>query len=136
MVSVARSATRARTLGRSTRPTQLARFYLVLSEHRGDPWNPGREARTCLGPIAQLAERTPDKGEVGSSNLPRPTMPTVKLARGYSSVGRAPALQAGGQRFESAYLHQLGRRRKHSAAGAPVRDTIAPQLVRGTIFDN
>jgi hypothetical protein len=25
---------------------------------------------------------------------------------GYSSVGRAPALQAGGQRFESAYLHQ------------------------------
>ena len=28
------------------------------------------------------------------------------LKRGYSSVGRAPALQAGGQRFESAYLHQ------------------------------
>ena len=27
---------------------------------------------------------------------------------GYSSVGRAPALQAGGQRFESAYLHQYG----------------------------
>ena len=25
--------------------------------------------------------------------------------RGYSSAGRAPALQAGGQRFESAYLH-------------------------------
>jgi hypothetical protein len=26
--------------------------------------------------------------------------------RGYSSVGRAPALQAGGQEFESLYLHQ------------------------------
>ena len=27
--------------------------------------------------------------------------------RGYSSVGRAPALQAGGHRFESDYLHQI-----------------------------
>ena len=26
--------------------------------------------------------------------------------RGYSSAGRAPALQAGGQRFDPAYLHQ------------------------------
>ena len=28
--------------------------------------------------------------------------------RGYSSAGRAPALQAGGQRFDPAYLHQNG----------------------------
>lgn len=28
------------------------------------------------------------------------------VTRGYSSVGRAPALQAGCQRFESAYLHK------------------------------
>ena len=27
---------------------------------------------------------------------------------GYSSVGRAPALQAGGHRFEPGYLHQCG----------------------------
>ena len=27
--------------------------------------------------------------------------------RGYSSAGRAPALQAGGHRFESVYLHHL-----------------------------
>ena len=27
--------------------------------------------------------------------------------RGYSSVGRAPALQAGGQRFEPVYLHHF-----------------------------
>ena len=26
---------------------------------------------------------------------------------GYSSAGRAPALQAGGQRFDPAYLHHL-----------------------------
>ena len=29
--------------------------------------------------------------------------------RGYSSAGRAPALQAGGHRFESVYLHQPGK---------------------------
>ena len=29
----------------------------------------------------------------------------ARLLRGYSSVGRAPALQAGGQGFESPYLH-------------------------------
>ncbi len=28
------------------------------------------------------------------------------IVRGCSSAGRAPALQAGGQRFESAHLHQ------------------------------
>ena len=28
-----------------------------------------------------------------------------KEKRGYSSVGRAPALHAGGQEFESPYLH-------------------------------
>ena len=29
------------------------------------------------------------------------------VSRGYSSVGRAPALQAGGQEFESLYLHKI-----------------------------
>ena len=28
-----------------------------------------------------------------------------KIARGYSSAGRAPALQAGGRRFDPDYLH-------------------------------
>ena len=32
----------------------------------------------------------------------------IAMAWGYSSVGRAPALQAGGQGFESLYLHHLG----------------------------
>ena len=51
-------------------------------------------------------ERTPDKREVGSSSLPRPT---IMLERGCSSVGRAPALQAGGRRFNSVHLHQPRR---------------------------
>ncbi len=32
--------------------------------------------------------------------------PDPPLKRGYSSAGRAPALQAGGQEFEPPYLHQ------------------------------
>ena len=42
---------------------------------------------------------------------------------GYSSAGRAPALQAGGQRFDPVYLHQESNitsvftRRAHSSAG-------------------
>ncbi len=57
-------------------------------------------------------ERTPDKREVGSSNLPRPTIIGRRshrraARRGCSSVGRAPALQAGGHRFDSVHLHQL-----------------------------
>ena len=34
-------------------------------------------------------------------NFPGP----ARDIRGYSSAGRAPALQAGGQRFDPAYLH-------------------------------
>ena len=79
-------------------------------------------------------ERTPDKGEVGSSNLPKPTnfdlygvkLFVVQIAKrphdlpclrqnyhrlrclwGYSSAGRAPALHAGGLRFDPAQLHHF-----------------------------
>ena len=31
---------------------------------------------------------------------------TLKMVWGYSSAGRAPALQAGGRRFDPGYLHQ------------------------------
>ena len=34
--------------------------------------------------------------------------PMVVKKRGYSSAGRAPALQAGGHRFDPDYLHQMG----------------------------
>ena len=37
---------------------------------------------------------------------------------GYSSVGRAPALQAGGQGFESLYLHDGDEESSHVALTA------------------
>ena len=38
---------------------------------------------------------------------------------GCSSVGRAPALQAGGQEFESLHLHQSGKKRgKNTVKGS------------------
>ena len=36
----------------------------------------------------------------------RPCAQAEEVARGFSSAGRAPALQAGGQRFESVILHK------------------------------
>ena len=50
-------------------------------------------------------ERTPDKREVGSSSLPRPTI-LIKYW-GRSSVGRAVALQASGRRFDPVRLHHF-----------------------------
>ena len=50
-------------------------------------------------------ERTPDKGEVGGSSPPRPTSLNPKW--GHSSIGRASALQAGGRRFDSDWLHHF-----------------------------
>ena len=49
-------------------------------------------------------ERTPDKREVGSSSLPRPTR--ISPVGGRSSVGRALPLQGRCRRFESVRLHQ------------------------------
>ena len=55
-------------------------------------------------------ERTPDKREVDGSTPSRPTISTGKnqyeYFRGCSSAGRAPALHAGGHRFEPVHLHQ------------------------------
>ncbi len=75
------------------------------------------------GPIAlSWLERTPDKREVTSSSLVRPTtfFPSKKKKKTMEkalkkkstmgcSFGRAPALQAGGQEFDSPHLHQPGR---------------------------
>ena len=41
--------------------------------------------------------------------------------RGYSSAGRAPALQAGGQRFDPAYLHQTERSRQEGSTEPNIR---------------
>ena len=37
-----------------------------------------------------------------------------EIAWGYSSAGRAPALQAGGRRFDPDYLHQIENGLKYS----------------------
>ena len=44
--------------------------------------------------------------------------------RGYSSVGRAPALQAGGQEFESLYLHHEVRRDNLMGEGLYIENYI------------
>ena len=50
--------------------------------------------------------------------------PALEEIWGYSSAGRAPALQAGGQRFDPAYLH-------HSPLGETKRLKIEPQTDMG-----
>ena len=43
--------------------------------------------------------------EVGSSSLPGTTLRDILILGGLAQLARAPALQAGGQRFESVILH-------------------------------
>ena len=54
--------------------------------------------------------------------------------RGYSSAGRAPALQAGGQRFDPAYLHhrfgKLNNRIRLRFAKANQIHGLVAQVVR------
>ena len=54
-----------------------------------------------------------------SSSTPPAPVRTPCHIRGYSSVGRAPALQAGCLGFESPCLHFLHLCRKHKTWGAP-----------------
>ena len=48
-------------------------------------------------------ERYTDNVEVGSSTLPGTTYSTFSCYGGLAQLARAPALHAGGQRFESAF---------------------------------
>ena len=50
--------------------------------------------------------------------------------RGCSSAGRAPALQAGGQRFDSAHLHQGLGVKKHRREPLAKRHGLIAQPVR------
>ena len=66
----------------------------------------GRDATLYQhSPIAQLVERHTDNVEVGSSNLPGTTSQLISQTGGLAQLARAPALHAGGQRFESVILH-------------------------------
>ena len=59
--------------------------------------------QTRLNLVLQLSwlERYTDNVEVGSSTLPG----TTQAIGGLAQLARAPALHAGGQRFESVILH-------------------------------
>ena len=54
----------------------------------------------------------------------------IAMAWGYSSVGRAPALQAGGQGFESLYLHH----QQHAAFCGCLWACIVLLLIRSTVI--
>ena len=61
-----------------------------------------------------------DQGVAGSN----PVFPTIYKNWGHSSAGRAPALHAGGQRFDPAWLHQLNSFKniwRDSSAGQSIR---------------
>ena len=81
-------------------PNRKVKLYSA----NGTAWETVWESRTLPGKngsIAQLVEqRIEDPRVVGSI----PTRATILW--GYSSVGRALALHARGQEFESLYLHQ------------------------------
>ena len=84
-------------------------------------------------------ERAAVRADIGSEKTPHGwEMTPIKVPqngnsaiRGYSSAGRAPALQAGGQRFDPAYLHHsslhihlmTARKDGKSCASAPKRRT-------------
>ena len=53
---------------------------------------------------SSLAARWAHNPKVVGSN---PVFPTIYKNWGHSAAGRAPALHAGGQRFDPAWLHQL-----------------------------
>ena len=50
--------------------------------------------------------------EVGSSSLPGTTLEEALCYGGLAQLARAPALQAGGQRFESVILHLVNEKGK------------------------
>ncbi len=55
---------------------------------------------------------------------------------GYSSAGRAPALQAGCQRFKSAYLHHLYYREKKEKRFSTVIIAMEQEDEDAGVFDS
>ncbi len=64
--------------------------------------------------------------EVGSSSLPGTTLTYISLG-GLAQLARAPALQAGGQRFESVILHE-------PLQGVEIFDILTHKTVSKTLF--
>ena len=84
----------------------------------------GHPLSTRKVPVLVLSEyevRLRDENEDSASDCACPRQ-GIPPRRGCSSVGRAPALQAGGHGFESHHLHQSGhRRRSHGLVAQLVR---------------
>jgi hypothetical protein len=74
--------------------------------------NRTRGSKSCLSHSSDFQGLTTSRGDEFSARGGRrrrgAAISTVRIPcpRGCSSAGRAPALQAGGQRFEPAHLHQ------------------------------
>ena len=77
-----------------------------------------------------VLERTPDKREVDGSS---PFRPTIHFW-GLSSAGRAPALHAGGQRFDPAILHHIYR--GNSPKMQLIKLTLLVRKDSQMLFDN
>jgi hypothetical protein len=56
-------------------------------------------------------------------------------ARGHSSVGRAPALQAGGRRFDPVWLHHSGHGMGNGRAAVVTLDSVSDPSGSAGIFD-
>ncbi|CAN0047516.1 unnamed protein product, partial [Phaeothamnion confervicola] len=74
--------------------------FVISKEHCRRPHVPS--SLEISATVTLWLERTPDKREVGGSTPPRPTS---NMVRGFSSAGRAVALQASGHRFDPDKLH-------------------------------
>ena len=71
--------------------------------------------------------------EVGSSSLPGTTSDSI--LGGLAQLARAPALQAGGQRFESVILHDSRGQDRRSANEVSPKPDTRRAVVWEAIFD-
>ena len=108
-----------------TRVARSRKRHCLSCPHAARPFGPGsgRGAQTCatalgfanaahsrrLGMSGQVDRRLSARAFGTCLPAQRVFCLRQKIARGCSSAGRAPALQAGGQRFDPAQLHQAKR---------------------------
>ena len=126
-----RRATMTRWSGRSreTRPTG---WRQIAGTPCGRPATASGSPARAAGSGAPAVRPAPSQGvrprgltarRTFRPAAPRPS-PTLEYVRGHSSAGRAPALQAGGHRFDPGWLH---RRKQPAKAGTSGKRSV-PRL--------
>ena len=113
---------------------------------RPNDWDRGSRRKGCPGRARRVAT-------LRVRNVERPTgRPQSGMSarsdrrRGHSSVGRAPALQAGGRRFDPVWLHQPGGTivrdlsvcvtlRRIGLQVTPLSDIVKRRSIRASAFD-